>query len=309
MAYTAGQYHLTDLLQDVYEDLGELNTALATGGTTSTIIDTVQIGQHSDDDWKEGVAFITWDAGDASAAPQGEFQRISGYVDSTGTFTADTVFTVTPAVGDTYAWASDYFPIRNMIELANAGLRKLGDIVRIDTTTLDSVSNQTEYAYDELWKRNPPLYVDVQGLTGNANNNRWVRIHNPEVIPADPGTDGLLILPQIVNSRDIRVCYIAAHPRLTDFDDIVSEYIHPDLAFAAVLERALSWQNMRLKGTDRFLLQKFNDAKQELNIASARHPIWRPQKRMKLNLIEGHWHDVGEPDKVRLSSHRHHHHH
>ena len=311
MAYVSGQYHLTDLLQDVYESLGELKVSLATGGTTSTVVDSTRANEDGDDDWKNGVLFITRDAGGADAAPQGEFQRISGSTGSSGTLTVDTVFSGAPAAGDTYSWALNFYPIRNMIELANAGLRKLGDIARVDTTTLDSASNKTEYAYAVTWKRNPPLYVDWQGLTGDANNNRWQRIYNPDVIPADPGTAGLLVIPQIVNARDIRVTYMDSHPRLSVFDDIVSEYIHPDLAFAAVLERALDWQNKRLRGTDRFLLLAFNDAKIELNNALIKHPIWKPERRSKLNIVQHGYLDIGEPDKVRLSAFHHgsHHHH
>ena len=172
MAYISGQYHLTDLLQDVYEDLGEINVSTATGGTTSTVVDSKQPTDNGDDDWKESVLFITYDAGGADGAPQGEFQRVSGYTASSGTFTVDTNFSVSPATGDTFSWASDFYPFRNMIELANAGLRKLGDIVRVDTTTLDSASQKTEYAYAVTWKRKPPLYVDYQGRTGDANDNR-----------------------------------------------------------------------------------------------------------------------------------------
>ena len=292
--------NLSDLLQDVYEDLGQLNVSEATGGTTLTIVDTVQTSQHSDDDWKEGVAFITRDAGGANAAPEGEFQRISGYKDSTGTFTVDTAFTDAPVDGDTYAFTDDYYPFRNMIELVNAGLRKLGDIALVDTTTLDSASNQTEYSQALVQKRMPPLYVDYQGRTEDANDNRWHRIYNPDVIPAAPGTTGLYILPQIVNARDIRVVYLDIHPRLSIYSDPVSEYIHPDLAFAAVLERALSWQNTRLSGNNNFLRERLNDAKVELDRAKIMHPIWQPARRSKLNVIDGIYIDVGEPNKVRI---------
>ena len=298
MAYT-----LSDVLQDVYEDLGQIHHSLATSGTTSTIVDTVQIGQHSDDDWKEGVAFITR-ADDA--APEGEFQRISAYVDNTGTFTVDTVFTVTPASGDTYAWASDYYPIRTMIELVNAGLRKLGDIVNVDTTTLDSAGNQTEYTAAVGWKRRRPLFIDIQGKTGDANDNKWRRIYNWEFIPAAPGSTGLIVFDnQLLSTRDIRVTYMGSHPTLTTYSSVISETIAPELAFAAALERAVSWQHTRLGGTNRFLFQKLNAVQIELNNARVLHPMWKPDKVAKLNIVGQRYVDVGEPDKVRLGHHHH----
>ena len=258
----------------------------------------------------EGVAFLGAGdlggrlVGDVGAAPEGEFQRISAYVDSTGLFTVDTAWSSAPAAGDTYAFTSDLYPLRSMVRLANAGLRKLGDITLVDTTTLDSASNQTEYSVAVGQKRFPPRLVSYQGKTGDANDNRWIDIYNWEFIPETPGTTGLLILPQLVNARDIRIIYDDIHPALNAFDDVVSETIHPSVAFAAVLERALSYQNTRLAGTDRFLLSRLNEAKAELNRAQIINPIWKPARVSKLNTSR-HYHDVGEPDKVRLGHHHH----
>ena len=168
MAFT-----LSNMLQGVYKALGQLRVSTATGGSTTTIVDTKRVGTANDDDFRNGVAFVVRDAGGASAAPEGEFNRISAYVDSTGTFTVDTAYTAAPASGDTYAWANQQYPIYEMIQAMNDGLRLLGDVPLVDTTTLDTAAAQTEYAAAVAWKRRRPYRIDIQGRTGDADDNQW----------------------------------------------------------------------------------------------------------------------------------------
>lgn len=52
-------YKLTNLLQDVYGELGQLRNAVATDGSESTLVDARLAGQHADDEWKRGLLFVT----------------------------------------------------------------------------------------------------------------------------------------------------------------------------------------------------------------------------------------------------------
>lgn len=280
MAYT-----LSNLLQDMYAELGQLTVTNATGGTTTTAVDNKQTGAHSDDDWKNGALFLI--AAD-SAAPEGEFQRISGYTDSSGTFTVDTAFSAVVAAGDTFGFVSDYYPFRSLIELANAGLRALGDIALVDTTSLDTAAGVSEYAASLAWKRRRPMMIDYQGRSGTSGDNQWVRVYDWEFIPALPNATGLIIFnEELPQGRDIRIWYVDSHPRVAAFSDAISETIAPELAVAAAVERALRWQNSRQGGGDPFLQQRWNDAQIELARARVSFPIWTPRRISKLLKVKG----------------------
>lgn len=284
-------FALSELLQEVYTELGQMQVSTATGGGNDYVTDSKMANTGGKDDvWKNGAVFIVEDAGGAGAAPQGEYSLITAYDDATGKFTVESNFSAQPAAGDIYGIVSEYYPLYTMIELANAGLRSLGDIALVDTTTLDTASGQTEYAASLAWKRRPPVRIDYQGETGGEDDNRWVRVYDWEFVPAAPGSTGLIIFrSELPLGRDLRIWHMDAHPRLNAFDDDIAEVLAPELVVAACVERALRWQNSRLGGGDPFLLQRWNDAKTELGRAIFRFPVWRPRRvaRSKLAGMEG----------------------
>ena len=92
---------LSNILRDSLVKLGQLQVFTATGGTTTTIVDSDLGG--TDSDFVRGTMVVIRDAGGASAAPENEFAEITAYTSSTGTLTgAASSFTVAPASGDTY---------------------------------------------------------------------------------------------------------------------------------------------------------------------------------------------------------------
>ena len=281
------QFRLGQLLPDLYKELGQLNVSVATGGSTTTIADTKLVGRYADGVWIEGAAGVIYDAGGAGATPQNEFNRISNYVDSTGTLTVDTAFVGTPASGDVFWFANEFYPLRILVELINDGLRSLGDITLVDTTTLDTAVQQTEYAASVTWKHRRPRAIAYQGRTGDANDNRWIQIHDVDFIPAAGGSTGLIILPQLPATRDIRVIYEDSHPRLSIYSDSVNEAINPQLAIKACAVQALQWQNSRLQGSDTAILQRLNQAQADLALAKGDLRPYKYQKRRKIFSVGG----------------------
>lgn len=271
-------FTLSDLLQAVYAELGQLQVSTATAGDDDYLTDSKMVNTGGKDDvWKNGAIFIIEAGGEA---PEGQYQLITAYDDSDGKFTVgDDWATNNPAADDLYGIASEYYPIYTMVELMNAGLRGLGDIGLMDTTTLDTEANKTEYAVAVAWKRKPPARIDYQGMTDDADDNDWIRIYDWEFVPAAAGSTGLIVFrEQLTAGRGLRIWYLDAHPRINSYADVVAEVIAPELAVAACVERALRWQNSRLGGGDKFLMQRWNDAKQELNRSIMQFPIWRPGK-------------------------------
>jgi len=274
MAYVSGQYHLTNLLQDAYRKLGQFEPRLVTSGTTTTCVINGLAAKKS---IKDGTLFCVETTD--KLAPEGQYERITGYSKDTtaGTFVVD-AFTVGFTVKDVVAVVNDLYPIRTMVELANGAMKRLGDIRKVNTTTLDSATNKTEYALEIAAKRG--LYqVDYQGHTGDANDNRWITIFDVDTVPADPGTAGLLILPQLISGRDIRYWYADSHPRLNTYDDYIDEAIIPDLASTALAVVALEWQQARIKAD--WVKQDMNYWRTELDIAKQRWDIKRSQRKAK----------------------------
>ena len=282
MAFT-----LSNLLVEAYKELGQLTVSTATGGSTSTVVDSKQAGIHGDNSWKEGGVFILRDAGGASAAPEGEFKRCSAFTDSTGTFTVESVFTTSPASGDTYGFVGDYYPFYTMIELANAALQSLGDIPLVDTS-LTSAASQTEYDYAVGLKRQPPFKVEVQGRTSDANDNQPVPLSSWEYRPATAGTAGTLFLPQLPTGRTIYVWYMGPHPVVKAYNSAIYEGFDPELVTRMLVEEALSWQNARMQGQDDYLLQTETKATGKRMEIEAKRRAWMPKRRSKLLVLGGY---------------------
>ncbi len=276
---------LSDVLQAGYADLGQLNVSLATGGSTTTIVDSTQT-DGDDDAWKDGAAFIIRDAGGAAAAPEGQFNRVSAYVGATGTLTVDTAFTVAVAAGDTYGLVGSYYPLRQMIKAVNDALRGLGDVDLTDTTTLDTASITTEYSAAVAWKRAKPFRVDVQTITGNSGDNEWRTYDSWEYVPAVAGTAGKIIFPDFpFPSRDVRVWYKGPHPAVALYSDPIAEVFDPETVVQAFVAKALDWQNTRSQGSDQFLLQRGQKAEQRLANLLVERPRLRVKRGPKLLIV------------------------
>lgn len=272
-------WYVTNALQRAYRDLGELVESTATGGSISTIADT-KITEGSDDDWTDGVAFIIRDAAGASAAPEGEFQRISGWVASTGTHTVDTNFTAAVASGDTYGVAGSAYPIYRMIQHLNDALSVLGDVPLVDTTTLDTAASTTEYAAAVAWKRRPPFQIDIQGRTGAASDNQWDTVHTWEFVPAAAGTAGKIIFKEYpISSRDIRVWYMGVHGYVSAWNDQINETLHPDLVHKALMCEVLQARIPFISDQER---EALNYWRREFDLAKSANAPWKPRGRSRL---------------------------
>lgn len=267
----------------VWQDLGKiepLEEFVATGGSTTTVVNG-KIADRQDrpeDNYSiDFTAVIVRDAGGASAAPEGEMQRISSYVSGTYTHTVDTAFTVAPASGDYVAIANSDIPLREMYRAINNALVKVGEIPLTDTS-LTTSSNKTEYTLPVALKREDLLRVEYQANTGDSDDNDWTHIGDYDVLPAAPGSTALLRIPQIVSGRTIRLTYMGVHPTVSTYSSYISEYIHPAVLIPAVTKEILRWWNAVNGGGNQYWLQKENEAANELEQMLRKHSIWKPKK-------------------------------
>ena len=115
---------LFDLTKDLARLLGTLYEGVATGGSTTTIADTVE-RLEDDDYWNGGTAWITYDAAGAGAAPQGEYSSISDFAQTGGIVTLRSTLTGAVASGDRYAVATSRYPLHILIQKINQVQRYL----------------------------------------------------------------------------------------------------------------------------------------------------------------------------------------
>ena len=278
MTYSATQLQLTHVLQQLFRRLNGKVT-LATGGSTSTIIDTKLADEladgNEDDIYNGGTAIVIEDAGGANAAPEGEFSRITDYVASTTTLTLSPSLTVAVASGDRVLIAPSEFPLYDMIEVVNDALKNLGDIPLVNTSlTTDSTAE-----YDL------PLPIKgTQLMNVELDVDGYVEVPNWKIVPSTPGTVGTLVLPQYSSGYTIRLTYMGKHPRIDTYADYVSEYLHPELVHAAVFAHALQWRNDNdaiAGGADQSKLALEQKAWNQYDRARLTHPIDMPKRRMQ----------------------------
>lgn len=290
---------LTNILQSVYQTLGELNMSKATGGSTTTVVDSILANTSRDNVWKEGTLFVVRDAGGASAAPEGQYNRISAYANATGTFTVDTAFTTATGAGDLYGVASNYYPLQQVIRAVNEALSDLGDVDLVDTTTLDAAAATTEYAASATWKRTRPARIDIQTLTTSTSDNQWQEVGGWDWIPAAAGSAGKIIFYDYPTaSRDIRVWYRSAHPAVALYTDVIHEVFDPELVRRAAVVKALEWQNARTQGADEFITVKLSAASQQLENRRVTNPTYRPKRGPRLMIVSsiaGQYDDIDTP--------------
>jgi len=281
MAYSATDFQLTHLLQKAYRRLKVARTSTATGGSTTTIVDTKlvdDLGDSNEDDiLNRGTAIIVRDAGGAGAAPEGEFSRITDY-DDAGTITVSTL-TAAVASGDTYMNMSPDFPLLDMIEIVNDALVYLGRIPKV-YSTLTTAANQTEYTLPVALKGVDLHDIELQGILTDSNDNRYIPIEGWKITPALPGSTALLTIPQFASGYILRIGYPGTHPRVSAYSDYISEYVHPELASAATAAHALQWYNSQRSGADDYWKQREDRAWNQLDIAKAVYPIKLPVARV-----------------------------
>jgi hypothetical protein len=273
-----------------------MTVSTATGGTTVTLVDSKQAGVHSDGDWVNGGLFIIQDAGLAGAAPEDEVQLITSYTDSTGTF-GFSAMTAAPAAGDLYGFVGDYYPLYTMQELANEALQNLGDIPLINTS-ITTAAGQTEYDIPVAVKRSPPYRVQIQGRTGDSNDNQWVDVSGWEYRPSTRNAAATLVLPSLPVGRTIALWYMGEHPSLSVFTGstaAINETLDPELVTRTLVELALEWQNARMQGTDSYLLQVEMKAQQRRMEYEAKRRQWKPARRSKL-LVLGNYREEDEDE-------------
>jgi len=170
-----------------------------------------------------------------------------------------------------------------MIEIVNDALRYLSKVPRYDTS-ITTTSNQTEYTLPLALKGSQILDVEVQGITSDANDNRWQPVPAWRNGFAGAGSTGTFRLAQYASGYIIRIAYLAEHARVAAFDDYIDEHFDRNLVHASVFAHALQWQNDRdalSGGADQAKLGIEQKAWSQLDRELVRNRVSIPPRRIQ----------------------------
>ena len=279
-------YTLFDLTYRLARELEILEESTATAnGSTTTVVDTYR--DEDDDYFNDGTLWLVRDSGGAGAAPEGSFSIVQDYTQSTGLITLRSALSATTGEGDKYAVASKRIPHNVLVQGINNALFDLGTVPYTDTTSITSVSNQTEYTLP-LAAKEDLREVWQQVITTDANDNRWMRLPNWYIQQANTGTQAVLVFPYqpLAPSYDLKLVYMSSHPELTEYDDQLSEFIPLERVLYPAVMSCLRYYKNRVRGRDATLIdERIAAYEQKAEMAKIRHPIPVPARQGKITFV------------------------
>jgi len=136
---------LAGLIETVAGRFGIYKRLTATGGSTTTIVDTAGL-LEVDSFWVGHWAYVLTDAGGASAAPEGEERPVTAYDQATNTLTVSPEFSAAVGAGDVVELLPE--PRTRLTAAINEAIRAMGGawpVVVEDDTSIEVAANDYDY--------------------------------------------------------------------------------------------------------------------------------------------------------------------
>lgn len=238
---------LFDLTHQLARLLGVVTEGAATGGSTTTIVDTVE-RTEADDFWNLGTAWILYDAGGAGAAPQGEYSVISDFTASSDTITLRSTLSAAVAAGDRYAVAGIRYPLQLLSQKINEVLTTI-PIQKDDITTITIADGQTEYSLpSDVWDLKE---VWAQTNTDDSNDTRPEKLYDWDMQKSATGTANKLVLGrQFSTDTILKLVYLTDHQVLRSASDKLDTTIHVNRVLYDAAVRCLLWYKTKVGDSD-----------------------------------------------------------
>jgi hypothetical protein len=257
--------------------LGVVEEGTATGGSTTTIIDTVE-RLEADDFFNGGTAWILYDAAGAGAAPQGEMSIVTDQALSTNTLTLRSTLTAAVGAGDKYAVARTRYPLNLLIQKVNEAL--VGVVIeKTDISTVVIANLQTEYSL-------PSDVIELKEVWISTNvdtdDNRWQRVYDWSIQKSATGTANKLIFDhQYSTSTVVKLVYLAYHATLVNPADKLDDSIHINKIIYNAAVGCLLWRKAKVGESDSSLNELLNYYQNLANQMNAEHAVDIPKKTAK----------------------------
>ena len=255
---------LYDIMLGAFDELCQLVSGVATGGSTTTLVDSGLKGR--DDDWVRGTAFLTYDAAGAGAAPEGQFSEVTSYARATGTLT--TVWTAAPASGDYYSIATKRWGTDDMRQIVNRALVRMGDIAKVDVS-LTTASATSEYSLPAAAKgKLRRVYLQRNTTADNEEPE--------EMTDWYVENDILIFRRRPESGKVLRLVSMGPHARLNAYGDALDPSVHINRIVAEAAYVALRLEKRQTQGEDRSQIQDLNDAAEHRDAMRKAHPLLDP---------------------------------
>ena len=270
--------NLFDLTYELALELGIVVESTATGGGTTTLIDTV-ILTEADDHWNKGTVWILADSAGSTTLPVGMYAVISDFDNGTNTATIGTV-TNGVASGDTYAITDQRYTLGDLITAINRAIRDVGYIPVTDITTLDTAAAQTEYSLP-IAANHDLRTVEIETNISDSDDNQWAPVQF-EIQHTAVGTADLLVFRrQPPYPRDIKLVYMSPHVKLVAYTDKLSESVPYERVIYRAVVNAMRHFQMKTEKDDDWFMDVLSKYERRADEADLMHPIKAPKKRPK----------------------------
>lgn len=217
----------------------------ATGGTSSTIIDTVALVQENDY-WNGGTAWLL--SGGISADEGGQAARVADFTNSTATLSLTDAITA-PSANALYAVADARYPLLTLLAAINEAIADIGDIVYTRTGDYTSASSQTEYTLVRQTDAGDiPVVLDAdakvlnvwyQSKANDANDNKWIELTGWSIQKSNPGSMNVLIFDEQPPAPfALKITFAGRHPLLFQYGAMFWTELDQSVPYQLVVARA-----------------------------------------------------------------------
>lgn len=252
---------LQSMTLDIATYLSRPVRSTATGGSTTTLIDTSGVVNEPADYFATGVIWFLTGNNAGKSSP------ITTWNNTTKTFTFPTMAGAC-AANDRYAAGNLDYPRWKLQDSVNQALKRMGEVLKTDIT-LTTVANQQAYTL-------PAGVNDVKRVevaTFTAEPYGWIPHFNWDTIngkiefvnDSQPDTAGY----------KIRLWYYGDHAELTGDTDAIDASLHPERVKWNAIVDALRWRIALRGGEDPLLAQLYAEATLMAAKADLDYPIIR----------------------------------
>jgi hypothetical protein len=267
---TTTTYTLFDLVWKCLVELGTARSGTATGGSTTTLIDTVNFKNIDEDYFNDGSVFVLKDSAGASAAPEKEFSLVTNFVNDTQTATFSPALTAAIAAGDTYGIAVRRYPLYLLIQKINNALYLEGHIP-VEDESISTVSEQLEYDLPANIAAQDLRQVFVSTNSATDAKEYYRPVVNWEIAYATSGASELRLQSPYATGEQFLLKYVTPHAELRVASDALNPVIHPDRVVYQVCADSMRWYK------DKTRLRHLQDSIDVMELkaqrAKDRHPL------------------------------------
>ncbi len=268
--------NLFDLTYRVASEIGILQEGEATGGSTTTLIDTLNLDQV-DDYWNNGTVWFPYGA--TPATPQGEYTVVSDFDNGTNTATITAVTATTSGIRYAIAKGGKTgYRLDQIITAINRVVQSI-HIRTVDTTTVDTAAAQTEYTLP-TGINTENIEVWIETIISDADDNQWVKAYNTYIQKTAGGTADTLVFPeQPPYPRDVKLVYGAPHVLLIAYTDKLDEDVHEERIVYKAAYNLLRNFRMREESKDEWLLEAIAELRALAQQAELMYPVPAPKRQ------------------------------